>query len=349
MRTLLTVLLFFCTLAMHAQYSFSGQIDKKHWHEDVYLSVIEDYRKISGIYSEQIVSRVKADSLGFFRFTGNQLENENRIYRIHVDNCFDGEQGQNHFNGHCDDSKTVIFIAKNKDTIVFPFSFDKQMFCDIRSTNEKTQVFVKIDSIKEEMKYAFGEYPSEANRRLNSKKWFRTLQEYGQNLNEPIAEVYIYSFLSDRRNDLHEHYLEDLKNNAYYNDLLERLKTHYPNSSYTKQYEEELTSDQYIVSGHKGHFIWFYLLIPVCLISIGLNFYLASKLKNQHSKTLESQKEQLTNQEQKILEMLLENHSNKTIAEQLFVSVSTVKSHVNNIYKKLNVNSRDEIKSLFNN
>lgn len=349
MRTISSLLLFFCVLTTQAQYEFSGQIDKNHWHEDVYLSVIEDYRKISGIYAEQIVSRAKADSLGIFRFTGNQLEAKNRIYRIHVDNCFDGEQGQNHFNGHCDDSKEVIFIAKNTDTIVFPFSFEKQMFCDIRSTNEKTEVFTKIDSIREEMKYAFGEFRSEANRQLNSKKWFKTLQEYGKNLNEPIAEVYIYAFLSDRSNDLHGHYLEDLKNNTYYDDLLERLKDHYPNSGYTRQYEEELASDKYIVSGYKKPSKWLYALIPVCILSLGFNFYLASRIKKLQSRKTGAKKDQLTNQEQKILEMLLENQTNKTIAEQLFVSVSTVKSHINNIYKKLNVNSREEAKSLFKN
>ena len=38
---------------------------------------------------------------------------------------------------------------------------------------------------------------------------------------------------------------------------------------------------------------------------------------------------------------------NKDIAEALFVSVSTVKTHVNNVYKKLNVQTRKEVKNLF--
>ena len=69
------------SLSAKAQYSFSGHVDNKKWHDNVYLSIIEDYRKISGIYSEQIISKIKTDSLGFFEFTGNQLENENKIYR----------------------------------------------------------------------------------------------------------------------------------------------------------------------------------------------------------------------------------------------------------------------------
>lgn len=351
MRTRLVILfLLFTSLTSKAQFSFSGHVDKKQWHDNVYLSIIEDYRKISGVYSEQIIARIKTDSLGYFEFTGNQLENENRIYRIHVDNCFDDDQGRNHFNGHCDDSKEVIFIAKNSDTIVLPFSFEKQMFCDIQSNNEKATVFVKIDSLREEMRFAFGEYRSEASRKLNNKKWFKTLQDYGKELNEPIAELYIYSFLSDRRNDLHEHYLEDLKTNAYYDALLDRLVKYYPNSPYTKQYKAELASDEFIVNTTSdSKFNYNYILYFILTLSLIGNIWFWLHYKKLQTKTIDNAKEQLTKQEQNILTLLLEEKSNKEIADTLFVSLSTVKTHINNIYKKLNVNSRDDIKSLFNN
>lgn len=352
MRILLVGLFFLlATFSSKAQYSFSGRIDTKKWHNNVYLSIIEDYRKISGVYSEQIIARAKTDSLGYFVFTGNQLENINRIYRIHVDNCFDADQNQNHFDGHCDDSAEVIFIAKNSDTLVFPLSFDKQMFCDINSTNNKSMVFVKIDSLRDNMRYAFAKYRSEANRKLNNKKWFQTFQDYGKKLDEPIAELYIYSFLSNRGNDLHEHYIEDLKTNDYYEDLLVRLQERYPNSTYAKQYEAELKSDEYIISGgaNKSAYTWMYILIPIFIISLLFNVYFGLKLKKSRAKTSEISKDQLTKQEQNILELLLDEKTNKEIAEALFVSISTVKTHVNNIYKKLNVNSREETKSLFNN
>jgi DNA-binding CsgD family transcriptional regulator len=342
-------IILFIPLTIKAQYSFSGQIDNKQWHDNVYLSIIDDYRKISGVYSEQIIARVKTDSLGHFNFIGNQLENENRIYRIHVDNCFDDVQNQNHFDGHCDESKEVIFIAKNNDTIIFPFSFDKQMFCDIKSSNEKAIVFVKIDSIREEMKFAFSEFRSEANRRLNNKKWFKTLQDFGKNLNEPIAELYIYSFLSDRRNNLHQYYLEDLKYNEYYDNLLERLNNRYPNSPYTKQYKDELTSDEFIVNKITiSNPNWNYLIYILLLISVLGNIWFILKNKKSQIQNLTLAKQQLTKQEQNILTLLLNDHSNKEIADNLFVSLSTVKTHVNNIYKKLNVQSREELKSLFN-
>jgi len=336
------------TVSAKAQYRFSGHIDNSKWHNDVYLSVIEDYRKISGIYPEQIISKVKTDSTGYFEFSGNQLEDEHRIYRIHVDNCNGDEQNENHFNGQCDDNKEIVFIAKNNDTIEFPFSFDKEMFCDIKSNNIKATVFTKVDSLKEEMKFAFHEFRSEANRKLNNKKWFKTMQDYGKKLNEPIAELYIYAFLSERSNDFHSFYLEDLTKNTYYDDLLDRLMERYPNSSYTKQFKSELTSDKFILSEESTNlkFNWNYVLWILLLISILFNIYFWSsfkKLKQSLSNT-----EKLTKQEQNIVALILEDKSNKEIAEALFVSVSTIKTHVNNIFKKLKVQSRDEIKNLKN-
>lgn len=57
--------------------------------------------------------------------------------------------------------------------------------------------------------------------------------------------------------------------------------------------------------------------------------------------------EKLTEQEQNIAKEILKNKTNKEIASDMFISVSTVKTHINNLYKKLNVNSREEIKQRF--
>ncbi|MFL1013151.1 helix-turn-helix domain-containing protein [Flavisericum labens] len=348
-RTLFIGFLMLVGFAGNAQYKFTGHIDNNQWHNYVYLSVIEDYRKISGVYFEQIVARTSTDSLGYFSFKGNQLESKNRIYRIHVDNCFENEQNQNHFDGHCDDSKEVVFIAKNTDTIVLPVTFGNQMFCDIKSTNQKSSAFVKIDSLKEEMKFAFSEFRSEANRKLNTKKWFETLQDYGKNLNEPLAELYVYSFLSNRGNNFHEHYLEDLKNNDYYEGLLFRLEKRYPNSTYSSQYKSELNSDKYIINSSSESAInWNYLLYILLAVSVSYNLWFWLSNRKHKINSVIKAKEQLTKQEQNILDLLLLEKTNKEIADALFVSISTVKTHINNIYKKLNVQSRKEVKSLFN-
>jgi len=346
----LFILFFLLSFSVKAQYSFSGQVDKNHLENSVYLSLIEDYRKLSGVFSEQIITKQQIDSSGHFQFIGNQLDSENKIYRIHIDNCKEDEQNQNHFDGHCDDSKEILFIAKNSDTITFPFSFDNQIFCQVNSSNPRANAFVRIDSLKEAMKYDYGEFRSETNRKLNNKKWFKTLQDFGKQLDEPLAELSIYAFLSDRSNNFHEYYLEDLKTSKYYDDLKLRLGEQYPNSVYVRQYENEINADKYSIDepNKTSSGKWSSILFVFLGISLLFNGFLIYRLIKKKSRNKSNLKSSLTKQEQNILQLLLEDKSNKDIADALFVSVSTVKTHINNVYKKLNVQTRGEVKNLFN-
>jgi DNA-binding CsgD family transcriptional regulator len=51
----------------------------------------------------------------------------------------------------------------------------------------------------------------------------------------------------------------------------------------------------------------------------------------------------LTNKENEILELLQQGKTNKEIASEFFISVSTVKTHINNIFKKMNISNRNEL------
>ena len=52
--------------------------------------------------------------------------------------------------------------------------------------------------------------------------------------------------------------------------------------------------------------------------------------------------ETLTEREAEVLELIARGKANKQIAREMFVTLSTVKTHVNNLYRKLNVSSRTQ-------
>ncbi|MDR1184253.1 MAG: helix-turn-helix transcriptional regulator [Coriobacteriales bacterium] len=54
----------------------------------------------------------------------------------------------------------------------------------------------------------------------------------------------------------------------------------------------------------------------------------------------------LTAREQEIFEMMAFGRSPESIAQRLFVSLSTVRTHIHNIYSKLKVHSKQELMSL---
>ncbi|PKP25597.1 MAG: helix-turn-helix transcriptional regulator [Bacteroidetes bacterium HGW-Bacteroidetes-2] len=253
-----------------AQYSFSGYVNLEEWQDHVYLSVVEDYRKMNAVYEDQILCEIKADSTGYFSFTGNELANENKIYRIHVSKCKSEIQKENPYDVSCKTIKQVLFIAKNKDSLFFPLSFDSQTFCKIETNNPKSLSIMRVDSLKEEMKFVYNEFTTEENRKENNEKWFKTIQEIGSKSQEPLIEIYIYTFLSDRENNFHSYYLQDLKTNSYYKKLQKRLVNTYPNSSYTKQYQGELLGDTFMQTGkiERKTTFWEYLMYFLILASL---------------------------------------------------------------------------------
>lgn len=345
MQRILVVVFFLNAFLLSGQYHFSGEVAKDHYGKSVYLSLVEDYRKSSRVYLEQIIRKTTVDSLGSFAFKGNNLLNENRIYRIHVDSC--AEDGE-HFLGQCNNSQSVLFLANNKDSIQFPITYENQALCSIGSTNPASSAILDIQALKEEMIVDFTDYRSEASRKLNSEKWFGMLQDAGGAFNEPLVDLYLFDFLSDKRSETYTYYLKDITTNNYYFEVLDRLKETYPNAIFTRQYEAEIDADRQLANFNKPKlWDWKWAFWILLVLSIGLNLYLLMNRRAKAQKRAASLLEKLTPQEQKIVHQILQDKSNKEIASELFVSHSTIKTHINNLYKKLEVSSRQEIVAIF--
>lgn len=57
---------------------------------------------------------------------------------------------------------------------------------------------------------------------------------------------------------------------------------------------------------------------------------------------IEPQKLNLSNREYEVLQLLAKGYSNNEISEQLFLSVSTIKTHVSNLFFKMDVKNRTQ-------
>ncbi len=103
---------------------------------------------------------------------------------------------------------------------------------------------------------------------------------------------------------------------------------------------------------------WFYsgLYPDVFLTFIALFFAIAgmmfrkSILKNKNpdpepdkKAEYQSKLKQLSRRELEVLELLYSKHSNQEIADKLFIELSTLKTHINSIYKKLGVRNRKDL------
>lgn len=86
---------------------------------------------------------------------------------------------------------------------------------------------------------------------------------------------------------------------------------------------------------------WLNIIFGIALVGL-LIFPLNTKRKKV---TVAS----LSKQETTVKNLILKGKSNKEIAEELFISLSTVKTHITNIYHKLNISNRNDLISKFKN
>lgn len=104
-------------------------------------------------------------------------------------------------------------------------------------------------------------------------------------------------------------------------------------------------------------FYWLYALI---LLGFGISWIYAGAINKEYQKVkavvsktetaeaiLQAKLKTLSRKEQEVLSLILEKKNNQQISDELFISLSTLKSHINHIYKKLEVSKRQEILKIF--
>lgn len=67
---------------------------------------------------------------------------------------------------------------------------------------------------------------------------------------------------------------------------------------------------------------------------------LVTEYNKKEKEEEDDKKEKLTRREYEVLSLIAEGQNNREIAETLFISEKTVKNHVSNIFKKIDVNDR---------
>lgn len=98
------------------------------------------------------------------------------------------------------------------------------------------------------------------------------------------------------------------------------------------------------------------VLITFSIFLVALYFHFNSKkmislssqikeLSDHQSKGIELLISELTERQKEVYDLIKAGKSNKEIMAELYIEQSTLKSHINQIYKKLNINSRAELRT----
>lgn len=306
-----------------AQAGISGYVSLDHskdWEQEVHLSKIFP-EKTNGAYTSKIIESSPIHKDGYFSFDHNLLSEKNDIYKVQINPLSTAEQEI-----ISDKVKNYkLFILSKKDTI--QFAKGKTLFSGYKNSNKADQEWQKLK--KFETRY------ENLTLDFDPKQYLLETKGYVKD----SLQILLVKLIGIKKLDDQNLLEKDIKANPkYYMDFLEELKSSEIDPNFYIYLENKLiyttkqiTAQKYTLS------LWgnIVAILIICLLVIIMIKY--QKLaKKKPAPTL-------SKQEERIKALMLLGKSNKEIANELFISLSTVKTHITNIYGKLNISSRREL------
>lgn len=342
--TILALLLFIMLSNCYGQYSISGYIETEQKNKTVYLSLLK-YDEETLITESQILFFTKTDSTGHFEFKGQLLSNKDKIYRIHS-NVDDVKGFQLVSNNKKNNYHNFIF--SNTGTIYFSKS-QNNWFSISKNTNNADKEWRKLEQFEKKLIAGNYEIKNKEAQQQAVTDFTEKIKAYSNiNISHPLVKLLAFSDIKRNNFDVKSDFE---KNPDFYNDILKSLESYYSHTSYFLQFQDEISriSNSIVQQKYSFHKNLNYVLGILVVIFGITTILLLKKLRVVKHEEVKNQNLTLTNQEEKIAKLILKDKSNQQIADELFVSLSTVKTHIRNLYAKLNVSNRHELSEKFKN
>ncbi len=290
------------------------------WEPVVYLSHIPTFKDMNTMSSRMIIAEAKIDTSGYFSFPTSQLSSEDNLFRIHLSKK--GQPATSLIIGGAEENH-IFFISNPNSEIYISNADSLGLFGDytVKGYQPNSDLMI-IDQIIED---------SENNAASNSliKKEFieETLNKQLRHIADTSAHP-IVSLYALNKSKFETTFLDNQK---FYKAYLEKWAD--DDSSYFRELRNKLPKEEQTS-------IYWYLVVGVGFFIMGflINYFFVSKQKKKKNSLLST----LSVQERKIFNLIQSGRSNKEISEEYNIGISTVKSHVSNIYSKLNIKSRKE-------
>ena len=309
------------TIANSQQGTLTGQIklDTIIWSKVAYLSLIPDFDAMNSMSNEIIIDQASIDNSGRFSFRTSYLPEGDNLVRIHISRRSDpaasliiGGREENH-----------VFIIANRISVINLTGSSDTLFKNIKITGyHPNELFQDINRISEYFDTTnTAGYPVKTDLMRNAIS--EKLRHYADTCTNPLVALYaIYQSRFEKNYPV---------NQQYYTNFLSRWTNE--KSSYFVEFRKKVPKVRNIT------YTKLIISILVFFFMGAIAHYAYSTITNRKKILIKN----LSVQERKIFNLLTMGKSNKEISEILVIEVSTVKSHINSIYSKLNISSRKEI------
>ena len=343
LKRILPFIIFLIGNYCYGQYSISGYLDTPEKNKRVYLCLLK-FNELNSINPDQILTSTVTDNLGYFSFEGSLLSDKHALYRIYANLDEDVEGVQKY---DMEDFKNFHnFIFSNKDTIVFERN-SKFWFSSNRNTNPIDKEWNAYGSYTDKLRQEFSDFNNQKINNQTTEQYLGELKSFViEKKTHPLTTLILLGSLPESA------FKKNLNDDPeFYVQLLGQLNDYYDNSFYAQQYRSFL--DDLYKSETREDLVYFkklsYGLAILCLLFFAGIVFLFLKLKQARTLQPAPVDFSLTTQEEKVAELMIADKTNKEIATELFISLNTVKTHVRNLYAKLEVGNRTEFMEKFKN
>ncbi len=314
MKFLAISLLVAWPLGAAGQYTISGQIDlDSTWEKEVYLSVIPALGDLYRCSPHLIVAKAAVLEDGSFTIEGDVFPDQPHIVRLHVNKKHDpvatliiGGQNENH-----------CFLVLSRNAQLQLKEGQSGLFDHFNVIGDPTnEALYSLDSTIQYFAVLDTAFSYINYKNMVKAEQAKTLLNYADTTQFLLAALYAIDAADWGANR------EEIQRARV------KVTDRFPAHPYlSKAGRSGLTKLPYLQLS-----AGFLLLLS---LMTGLYFF----LNKRRSPALK----RLSVQEKKILAFLQEGKTNKEIAHQLHIELTTVKSHVYNIYKKLKISSRKDV------
>jgi DNA-binding CsgD family transcriptional regulator len=287
------------------------------------VSFIETFEKEYVVSNNSIVASAAIDSLGNFKTELDKLPSKWSLLRFHIvkkgvspNSLVIGSRDENYF----------FLIAKRDSEIKLFNTSETPIFKNIRVEGapymDTFEYIRKLSSYSNSIDYENSLIEKEFIEDVVSEK----LREVADTSKNPLVSLYaIY------QTDFQHDYYEDP---TFYDSYLSKWENE--NSTYFESFRLKFPNTNSINSNQN------YLKYILLFTFIGAIILIGTFLYRKKGSNIKD----LSIQERKIFDLVRQGMSNKEISAECNIELSTVKSHVGNIYSKLKIKSRKEAHNL---
>ena len=346
--TLWLLLSSFCNAA-----NIDGNIQLSNgWQPVIFMASINSPENLNVTSPDFIISKTFINPDGSFSFQNITLPSDPRFYRFYLLKS----PGSMVELSLTSERYFIHFILDNSSDIRFNAVADSTDFkVTSVSGDVRNHLLLNFQNIFFEKKQKFKNDLSTAQKEFLSIDLENYIREFVDSCSNALVGLFALYQIEDKETDF-------LKNSDFYFNYQKKLIQQFPGSIYTEKYDNllnELVGFRQMVCEIPGVIPkWkdtlIYIESGLLIVFLFVIIYLFVKLKKRIN-SIENQNnpkkeniENLTSKEKEILELLSRGKSNKEIASELFIELSTVKSHLGRIYKQLNVSGRQEAIKFFN-